>query len=123
METANDYPVCSESPIGLKGPIRTEILKVVQDNMGDTTNATATTTTTPTTILDTAQAVVLQSFQDTYWDAFLASPQWLRCRHFLWYRDRPVVPNDFFVMRVLGRGGFGLVNGMCVVCVHMIHRL
>jgi hypothetical protein len=29
----------------------------------------------------------------------------------MWHRDRKVADDDFFLMRVLGRGGFGLVTG------------
>lgn len=127
-----DHPICSESCVGLKGPIRKEILEVVEE--GSSLLLAARKSSDPTaensdkvavkeipelsfpdkltrSLLDRAEAVVMQSLQQTYWERFLESPQWLRCRHFLWYRDRPVVPNDFFIMRVLGRGGFGLVNG------------
>jgi beta-adrenergic-receptor kinase len=62
-------------------------------------------------VFDEAERVVMESLGRGYWDAFLASDHYRKLKHFLWYRDRPVVPEDFFVMRVLGRGGFGLVNG------------
>ena len=48
-----------------------------------------------------------------FWEGFLQSEQYKRLRNFLWFQDRRVVPDDFFTMRVLGRGGFGSVIGKC----------
>lgn len=56
------------------------------------------------------EAVVVEGLRRQYWDNFLLSGQYKKLLHFLWYQDRKVVPEDFFVMRVLGRGGFGLVT-------------
>jgi beta-adrenergic-receptor kinase len=53
----------------------------------------------------------MESLRLEYWEAFIASKHYLRLLNFLWYQDRPIGPDDFYVMRVLGRGGFGLVNG------------
>jgi hypothetical protein len=177
LRTSCDFPIKSESCIGLKGVIRQEILRVVEegtaslrwkskDNMMEENNSqyhkaqslhfapppaaaaqlgkpssfssspTTTTTTTAgflsrsestsrvttpltssypeamtTNLFDKAEAVTMESLKRTYWDKFVESPEWLRCRHLLWYQDRPVIADDFFIMRVLGRGGFGLVNG------------
>ena len=61
-----------------------------------------------------AEQVVLESLRRDYWTGFLSSPHWVKLLHFLWYQDRRVVAEDFFVMRVLGRGGFGLVTGTCI---------
>jgi len=62
-----------------------------------------------------AEQVVMESLSRDYWNAFVQSPYWTKLQHFLWYQDRRVVPDDFFVMRVLGRGGFGLVTGTWVL--------
>ena len=62
-------------------------------------------------LFDKAETVVMESLRRDYWDAFLQSEEFRRAKNFLWYQDRPVVPEDFYIMRVLGRGGFGLVNG------------
>ena len=62
-------------------------------------------------VFDDAERVVMESLRRDYWQPFLESDHYTKLKHFLWYQDRPVVPDDFFVMRVLGRGGFGLVNG------------
>jgi beta-adrenergic-receptor kinase len=65
----------------------------------------------PDDFFDKAEAVVMESLRVEYWEAFLTSGQYEKLMNFLWYQDRPVIPEDFFVMRVLGRGGFGLVTG------------
>ena len=64
-------------------------------------------------VFDKAEAIILKSLKDDYWSSFLMSEKYKKMKHFLWYQDRPVVPDDFFTMRVLGRGGFGLVTGKC----------
>lgn len=64
---------------------------------------------------DIAEAIVMESLRKQYWEAFLESEQYVKLMHFLWYQDRRVAPEDFFVMRVLGRGGFGLVTGTSAV--------
>jgi hypothetical protein len=62
-------------------------------------------------LFDKAEHVVMESLRRQYWDEFIQSTHWTKLKNFLWYQDRRVVPEDFFVMRVLGRGGFGLVTG------------
>lgn len=150
MEGCCDYPINSESCIGLKGAIRQEILKVVAEGstaLGwkakeastdfyraqsqqftvsqhqsalarseSSSKVTASATTTfpdgmTSSLFEKAEAVIMEILRRNHWEKFLESPEWLRCRQLLWYQDRSVVPNDFFIMRVLGRGGFGLVNG------------
>ncbi|GKY98220.1 hypothetical protein MPSEU_000779700 [Mayamaea pseudoterrestris] len=56
-----------------------------------------------------AERVVMESLKRDYWDDFKASEHFIKFRNFLWYQDRRVKPDDFYTMRVLGRGGFGLV--------------
>jgi hypothetical protein len=65
----------------------------------------------PDDFFDRAESIVMESLRRQYWEAFLESEHYNKLMHFLWYQDRSVVPEDFFVMRVLGRGGFGLVTG------------
>ena len=64
----------------------------------------------PDDFFDKAEAVVLASIKAKYWDSFDGSEEHAKLMNFLWFQDRKVVEEDFFVMRVLGRGGFGLVN-------------
>lgn len=62
-------------------------------------------------VFDVAEALVMESLKQDYWQEFLESEEYAKLKRFLWYADRRVIPDDFFVMRVLGRGGFGLVTG------------
>jgi len=74
--------------------------------------------TTLFSIVQKVQAIIYESLKRDYAEAFKAnSKQYNRMRNFFWYQDRRVVYDDFYVMRVLGRGGFGLVSGMwCKIC-------
>jgi hypothetical protein len=65
----------------------------------------------PDNLFDKAEAVIMESLRREHWQAFLESEHYAKMRNFLWFQDRHVVPDDFFTMRVLGRGGFGLVTG------------
>ena len=65
----------------------------------------------PDGLFDKAEAIVMESLRRQYWDAFTQSEKYKKMDNFHWYRDRRVVPEDFFILRVLGRGGFGLVTG------------
>jgi hypothetical protein len=67
----------------------------------------------PDIIFDKADALVVESLRQQYWVGFTQSEQFSKLRNFLWFQDRRVVPDDFFTMRVLGRGGFGSVIGKC----------
>mmetsp|Transcript_5796 Transcript_5796/g.7530 ORF Transcript_5796/g.7530 Transcript_5796/m.7530 type:complete len:666 (-) Transcript_5796:325-2322(-) len=64
----------------------------------------------PNDFFDQAEAVVMESLRKQYWEGFKESPEHTKLHNFFWYRDRKTVEDDFFVMRVLGRGGFGLVT-------------
>lgn len=59
---------------------------------------------------DKAETVVMEMIKEKWWDNFEGSVEHTKLIDFLWYQDRTVVEEDFFVMRVLGRGGFGLVT-------------
>jgi hypothetical protein len=62
-------------------------------------------------IFDKAEQVILESLKNDYWKSFQESTYHTKLKNFLWFKDRKVVPDDFLTMRVLGRGGFGLVYG------------
>ena len=95
-----DYPLCSESRLGLKGPVLKDLQEALDREETDLS------------ILDTAEALVRQSLLDQYWPLFVTSDEYRKLQDFIWYqRVRPMVPEDFYVLRVLGRGGFGLVTG------------
>jgi hypothetical protein len=65
----------------------------------------------PGDVFDMAEAVVMEALRRDSYESFQASLWYTKLRNFLWFQDRRVVPEDFFSMRVLGRGGFGLVMG------------
>jgi hypothetical protein len=63
-------------------------------------------------VIQHLEILVYEGLKRDYDAKFQAgSAQYLRMRNFLWYQDRRVVHADFYIMRVLGRGGFGLVSG------------
>eukprot|EP00934_Nitzschia_sp_Nitz4_P008017 Nitzschia sp. Nitz4//scaffold185_size43419//31493//33748//NITZ4_007306-RA/size43419-augustus-gene-0.66-mRNA-1//1//CDS//3329539724//8007//frame0 len=77
-----------------------ELTKINKDQIDDTL---------PNSIFDKVDSLVVESLRQEYWAGFLESEQYKRLLNFLWFRDRRIVPDDFFTMRVLGRGGFGSV--------------
>lgn len=54
--------------------------------------------------------VIIESLRKQYWEQYIESESYTKMKNFLWFYDRPVVADDFFSMRVLGRGGFGSVT-------------
>lgn len=74
----------------------------------------------PENLFDSAEIIVAEKVREKYWAGFEGSEYYTKMLNFLWFQDKKVVEEDFFVMRVLGRGGFGLVTGkllMTIVCV------
>jgi hypothetical protein len=75
----------------------------------------------PDKLFQKVDMIVVRSLRQQYWQQFLESEYYTKLRNFLWFQDRQVVPDDFFTMRVLGRGGFGSVIGKgwmaCIISV------
>ena len=69
----------------------------------------------PQNLFDSAEVIVAENVREKHWAGFEGSEYYTKLLNFLWFRDKKVVEEDFFVMRVLGRGGFGLVTGKFVV--------
>ena len=67
----------------------------------------------PENLFDEAEVLVSENLREKHWSGFQQSEQHTKLLNFLWFQDRKVEEEDFFVMRVLGRGGFGLVTGAC----------
>lgn len=63
-------------------------------------------------IFNVAVQIVLEYLRLKHWRNFTngKTEHWSKLIKLLWNNDRPVVAEDFFPMRVLGRGGFGLVT-------------
>lgn len=72
-------------------------------------------TSVHTRIFDELDEIVFGYLKDIYWDAFRKSFWWTRHHEFLFLSARKVVSTDFFTLRVLGKGGFGMVNA-CKRC-------
>jgi hypothetical protein len=62
-------------------------------------------------LFDKIGLIVLEIIKLKHWGAFKQSQKWSKLIIYLWHKDRTVTDEDFFLMRVLGRGGFGLVTG------------
>lgn len=73
-------------------------------------NLSVVANTLPSNLFDCAETVIVQNLRGKHWDGFQASEHNAKFLNFLWFQDRKVEEEDFFVMRVLGRGGFGLVT-------------
>lgn len=159
----NADPSCQKCFVGLDGPVRDEIISVIEGknpafypssrrivhpgtenaketrpsdstltsslsdatkSQGDETQPLATIPETPLpkrhplsaslllpdTFFDEAELVVFETLKKKYWARFIDSAMNRKLMNFLWYQDRKVVEDDFFMMRVLGRGGFGVVT-------------
>lgn len=69
-------------------------------------------------LFDVLEVWVFGHLRETLHADFLLSNQFQEYTRFLHVQHRPVVENDFILFRVLGRGGFGAVNGKMWNLVH-----
>lgn len=60
--------------------------------------------------LDSLDRQVFERLSSKFSDEFVESPEGTRYFQFMLIAKTPLRPEDFFVLRVLGRGGFGQVN-------------
>lgn len=103
---------CSSSKIMIEidGPLIKEAKKlsnpVIKTEEGETQHAIP-----ECDIFNELEAIVFEALKKKYWEEFLSSEDFNRCMNFLWFQDRRVVEDDFYKIRTLGRGGFGLVTG------------
>lgn len=65
----------------------------------------------PPTLFDELEACVLCSLAQLHYQDFRSSVFYKRLIVFLYLQTRRVSEDDFTVLRILGRGGFGMVNG------------
>lgn len=63
------------------------------------------------TLFDVLEAWILEYLREKLHCGFLLSSQFQEYTRFLHVQHRPVTENDFILFRILGRGGFGAVNG------------
>jgi beta-adrenergic-receptor kinase len=69
----------------------------------------------PTDVFDELDDIVFAYLCETHFEAFKQSTWWTKHFQFMCMTERTIVEDDFAVFRVLGRGGFGLVNA-CKRC-------
>jgi len=65
----------------------------------------------PADLFDVLEAWILEYLRDKLHCGFLLSSHFQEYTRFLHVQQRPVTENDFILFRILGRGGFGAVNG------------
>lgn len=65
----------------------------------------------PADLFDVLEAWVLEYLREKLHGGFLLSSHFQEYTRFLHVQHRPVTENDFILFRILGRGGFGAVNG------------
>lgn len=66
----------------------------------------------PIDLFDVIEAWVFEHLRENLHAEFMLSGHFQEYTRFLHIQHRPVTENDFILFRVLGRGGFGAVNGM-----------
>jgi hypothetical protein len=109
--TSDVPPLEQEKPAGNIGPALSDSLSKQLSKMNMDRRPSKVRKYLPDNLFDRAEAIVIETLRRQYWDSFKESEQHKKMDNFHWYRDRTVVPEDFFILRVLGRGGFGLVTG------------
>lgn len=67
------------------------------------------------TVFDSIEQAVFTALKEKHWNAFMESEEWARYHQFMvmqeqMQRDGLKENKDFFVLRVVGRGGFGQVR-------------
>lgn len=62
-------------------------------------------------LFDDVDRIVFHYLKTKYTKEFQESPYWTRYFEFMFQTDKPVTEDDFSLFRILGRGGFGMVNG------------
>jgi serine/threonine protein kinase len=64
-----------------------------------------------TALFDEIDRVVFHYLKTKHFTAFKESPYWISYHEFMIQSERPINEDDFSLFRILGRGGFGMVNG------------
>lgn len=117
---------CEASPIGVGGEVVARIGLVIKQKVTSGGGKSPTGGSTPTnldmdgdgatrscpvSLFDELEACVLYSIELLHLKDFRASVFHKRLVSFLYLQTKRVIEEDFTVLRVLGRGGFGMVNG------------
>lgn len=67
----------------------------------------------PIDLFDAMEGWTFEHLERNVGAAFLLSKHFQEYTRFLHIQHQPVTEHDFILFRVLGRGGFGAVNGEC----------
>ncbi|RHY98775.1 hypothetical protein DYB37_008851 [Aphanomyces astaci] len=97
---------CEAALLGVRGDLTEEIGKQLED-----VNLQSGTSMLPLTLFDELEACVVSALEHHQMEGFKASLFFKRFMHFLYIQQREIGEDDFSLLRVLGRGGFGMVNG------------
>jgi beta-adrenergic-receptor kinase len=62
-------------------------------------------------LFDELDEIIFLKLKDQHWAPFQVSPTWTKYIECLTQTERRVTEDDFTLLRVVGRGGFGMVNG------------
>lgn len=65
----------------------------------------------PPDLFDLMERIVFEQLKEQHFTSFLAASQFHDYLQYCQISTRPVTPEDFTLMRTLGRGGFGIVSG------------
>ncbi|RHY30185.1 hypothetical protein DYB32_004573 [Aphanomyces invadans] len=99
---------CEAALLGVRGDLTEDIGKQLED--ANLLSGSATSTL-PLTLFDELEACVVSALEHHQMEGFKASAFFKRFMHFLLIQQREIGEDDFSLLRVLGRGGFGMVNG------------
>jgi beta-adrenergic-receptor kinase len=109
--------------LGLHGPLLDEVLRGFDESLLPSSTTVALPPNpslspagdTPQNLFDALDQIVFCYLRDQHWESFKLSDDYIKYFNFLTLSEKPVTENDFTLFRVLGRGGFGVVNG-CKKC-------
>ncbi|CAK4131196.1 unnamed protein product [Aphanomyces euteiches] len=96
---------CDSAVLAIKGDIIEEIGKQLEDANLEATSSLSLK------LFDELEACVVSALETGHFSGFKASLFYKRLMHFLFLQQREIGEDDFSLLRVLGRGGFGMVNG------------
>jgi len=99
-----DVTNVSANILGLHGQYLDEVKQVLQNDSVSLTDSTLI-------LFDRLDVIVFSYLKEKYWESFKNSEDYVKYFNYLTLSEKPVTENDFTLFRVLGRGGFGVVNG------------
>jgi beta-adrenergic-receptor kinase len=94
-------------------PVERLVARLADINPFD--NKTNAVIKVPADTFDELDEIVFSYLRDAYFESFKHSSWWTKHFQFMSMTERTVLEEDFAIFRVLGRGGFGLVNA-CKRC-------